>query len=100
MTGGFLTVNLTQIDYINEMLSDDFALIKNIIALIGGALFFWKAYYTVVKTNREKDQLYEEKKIDIERKAWELAYDQKKANEEGLIEVIKDLEQTVKNLKK
>ena len=84
MMGGFLTINFAQIEYINELIGDDFYLTKNIIS----------------KTNREKDQEYEEKKIDIERKAWDLANDQKKANEEGLIEIIKELQETIKDSKK
>lgn len=102
MASGFVTMSVSQLDYINDLLGDTegFVLAKNAIALIGAALFFWKAYHTVSKTNREKDQAYEEKAIDIERKSWELAHEQKKANEEGLIEVIKELEQTMKNFKK
>lgn len=100
MMGGFLTINFAQIEYINELIGDDFYLTKNIIALIGFGVFFWKSISLISKTNREKDQEYEEKKIDIERKAWDLANDQKKANEEGLIEIIKELQETIKDSKK
>ncbi len=100
MSGGFLTINIAQIEYVNELIGDDFSLAKNIIAFIGFGVFLWKSASLISKTNREKDQAYEEKQIDIETKAWNLAHDQKKANEEGLIEVIKDLEQTVKDLNK
>ena len=102
MFSGFVTMSASQLEFVNELLGDTEGLVmtKNAIALVGAVLFFWKAYHSVSKSNREKDQAYEEKKIDIERKAWELAHEQKKANEEGLIEVIKDLEQTVKDLKK
>jgi len=100
MAGGFATMSIPNLEFINELLSDDFDLIKNVVAILGGALFFWQAYHGVSKHNREKDQEYEEKKLDIERKAWQLAHDQKRANEEGLIEIIKELEQTIKNMKK
>ncbi len=99
MIGGVVTMSIPQIEFVNELLSDDFDLIKNIVAILGGALFFWQAYHGVSKHNREKDQEYEEKKLDIERKAWQLAHDQKRANEEGLIEVIKDLDKDMKELK-
>lgn len=114
MVGGFATMSIPSLEFINELLSDDFDLIKNIVAILGGALFFRQAYHGVSKHNREKDQDYEEKKIDIERKAWELAHEQKTANEEGLVKIIEaldenvktmnknvgDLEQTIKNMKK
>jgi len=97
---GYVTANIAEFEIFTELLGEEFSSTKNTIALIGLIFLIWRAYRMMVKAEREKDQAFEEKKIDIEHKSWKLAHEQKKANEEGLIEVIKDLKQTIKNLKK
>lgn len=96
---GYLTANLSQIEFLTELLGDEFSSTKNAVALAGLGYLLYRAAMMIKTTQKEKDQAYEEKKIDIQTKAWSLAHDKKKANEEGLIEVIVDSEQTVKELK-
>lgn len=102
MFSGFVTMSASQLEFVNELLGDTEGLVlaKNTIALVGAVLFFWKAYHAVSKSNREKDQAYEEKKIDIERKTWKLAEEKKKASESPVLEALEELKQTIENLKK
>lgn len=95
---GYATANLAEMDFLNELLGDEFSSTKNAIALTGFGFLIYRAIVLFKKTEREKDQAYEKNELDMKRKAWELAHDQKNANEKGLILVVKDLEQTVKDL--
>jgi hypothetical protein len=96
----YMAANLAEFEIFTELLGEEYSTTKNVIALIGLGFIMWRAYRVFIKTEREKDQAYEEKKIDIERKAWELAHEQKKANEEGLVNIIKELDKDMKELKK
>ena len=104
---GYMAANLAEFEIFTELLGEEYSTAKNVIALIGLGFIMWRAYRVFIKTEREKDQAYEEKKIDIEDKAWELAHKQKKASEEGLEHIIKErykdrkeLNKTIKNIKK
>lgn len=97
---GYMAANLAEFEIFTELLGEEYSTAKNVIALIGLGFIMWRAYRVFIKTEREKDQAYEEKKIDIERKAWELAHEQKKANEEGIVNIIKELDKDMKELKK
>lgn len=96
----YMAANLAEFEIFTELLGEEYSTTKNVIALIGLGFIMWRAYRVFIKTEREKDQAYEEKKIDIEDKAWELAHKQKKANEEGLVNIIKELDKDMKELKK
>jgi hypothetical protein len=97
---GYMAANLAEFEIFTELLGEEYSTAKNVIALIGLGFIMWRAYRVFIKTEREKDQAYEEKKIDIEDKAWELAHKQKKASEEGLVNIIKELDKDIKELKK
>ena len=97
---GYMAANLAEFEIFTELLGEEYSTAKNVIALIGLGFIMWRAYRVFIKTEREKDQAYEEKKIDIEGKAWELAHKQKKASEEGLVNIIKELDKDIKELKK
>ena len=97
---GYMAANLAEFEIFTELLGEEYSTAKNVIALIGLGFIMWRAYRVFIKTEREKDQSYEEKKIDIEDKAWELAHKQKKASEEGLVNIIKELDKDIKELKK
>jgi hypothetical protein len=97
---GFVTMSVPEIDSLNAMLgiTEDYEVVKLIIAIIGGGFFFTKAVMILAATLKEKKLANEAAELENKRKAWEFEEEQQKAKEKGVSTDIKEMREEMKEL--